>query len=68
MDVREIGEDELPLLVEVARAVQAEDPPSVAGLIDWRRQASDMVWLLVTDDDFDMIETLYGVGYRFKEA
>jgi two-component system response regulator ChvI len=19
------------------------------------------------DDDFDMIETLYGVGYRFKE-
>ncbi len=21
----------------------------------------------VTDDDFDMIETLYGVGYRFKE-
>ena len=20
-----------------------------------------------TDDDFDMIETLYGVGYRFKE-
>ena len=22
----------------------------------------------VTDDDFEMIETLYGVGYRFKEA
>ena len=22
----------------------------------------------VVDDDFDMIETLYGVGYRFKEA
>jgi two-component system response regulator ChvI len=21
-----------------------------------------------TDDDFDMIETLYGVGYRFKEV
>ena len=20
------------------------------------------------DDDFDVIETLYGVGYRFKEA
>ena len=20
------------------------------------------------DDDFDMIETLYGVGYRFREA
>jgi len=20
-----------------------------------------------TDDEFDMIETLYGVGYRFKE-
>ncbi|HMN51687.1 MAG TPA: DNA-binding response regulator, partial [Xanthobacteraceae bacterium] len=20
------------------------------------------------DDDFEMIETLYGVGYRFKEA
>ena len=22
----------------------------------------------VVDDDFDMIETLYGVGYRFKEV
>ena len=22
----------------------------------------------VADDDFDMIETLYGVGYRFKEG
>ena len=22
----------------------------------------------VVDDDFDMIETLYGVGYRFKEG
>jgi two-component system response regulator ChvI len=22
----------------------------------------------VVDDAFDMIETLYGVGYRFKEA
>ena len=21
----------------------------------------------VVDDDFDVIETLYGVGYRFKE-
>jgi DNA-binding response OmpR family regulator len=21
----------------------------------------------VVDDDFEMIETLYGVGYRFKE-
>ncbi len=22
----------------------------------------------VVDENFDMIETLYGVGYRFKEA
>ena len=22
----------------------------------------------VVDDDFEMIETLYGVGYRFKEG
>ena len=22
----------------------------------------------MVDDDFEMIETLYGVGYRFKEA
>ncbi|MCC2096018.1 MAG: DNA-binding response regulator, partial [Hyphomicrobiales bacterium] len=22
----------------------------------------------VVDDDFEMIETLYGVGYRFKET
>jgi two-component system response regulator ChvI len=24
--------------------------------------------LKAVDDSFDMIETLYGIGYRFKEA
>ena len=34
-------------------------------------QMDGLVWqpkFKVVDDDFDMIETLYGVGYRFKEA
>lgn len=49
MDVREIGEDELPLLVEVRRLVRPREHTTVTGLIDWRRQASDTTWLLARD-------------------
>ena len=48
---REIGEDELEAFVGVlARAMPGEDTGGVAGLIDWRRQAEAMIWVLAEGD------------------
>jgi GNAT superfamily N-acetyltransferase len=44
--IREIGEDELPDLVEVSQAAMPREHASVSGFLDWRRQAGDMVWML----------------------
>jgi RimJ/RimL family protein N-acetyltransferase len=49
MVVREIDADELDRLVEVVRAIQPDEGHTVGGFADWRRQASDMVWLLCED-------------------
>src|SRR5688500_19058935 len=48
--IREIGEDELPDLVEVAQAAMPREHASVSGFVDWRRQAADMVWMLAERD------------------
>ena len=50
MNVREIGEDELGRLVEVANDVDPQERPTVRGLVDWKRQAEDTAWLLAEDD------------------
>ena len=49
--VREIGEDELDDLVEVAREAQPREHAAVSSFVDWRNQAGDMVWLLAERDD-----------------
>lgn len=56
--IREIGEDELEELVAVSSAAMPRDDASVAGFVDWRRQAAAMVWLLAERDE----ETVGG-GY-----
>jgi mycothiol synthase len=49
--IREIGEDELEAFVGVAgQAMPREDTGGVTGLIDWRRQAEAMIWLLAERD------------------
>lgn len=48
--IREIGEEELEELVEVAREAQPREHASVSSFVDWRNQAEDMVWLLAEDD------------------
>lgn len=53
VEVVEIGEAELPRLVAGRTAVSPRDPVSVAGFVDWRRQAGDMAWFLATDDGED---------------
>ena len=56
--IREIGEDELSELVDVARAAMPREHASVSGFVDWRNQAGDMVWLLAERD-----EQTVGAGY-----
>ena len=48
--IREIGEDELEELVDVAKAAMPREDASVSGFLDWRRQAGEMVWLLAERD------------------
>ncbi len=49
--IREIGEDELDAFVGVAElAMPREDTGGIGGLIDWRRQAEAMIWLLAEAD------------------
>ena len=49
--IREIGEDELEAFVGVSsQAMPREETGGVAGLIDWKRQAADTIWLLAEED------------------
>ena len=50
MQIDEIGESELAQFVAVRNAVWPNDPDSVQGLKDGKRQAEDMVWLLARRD------------------
>ena len=50
LGIREIGEDELQELVDVAKAAQPREEASVSGFVDWRRQAAEIVWLLAERD------------------
>ena len=50
MEIVEIEEPELEQFVAVRNAVWPNDPDSVQGLKDGKRQAEDMVWLLARRD------------------
>jgi GNAT superfamily N-acetyltransferase len=52
--MREIGEDEVGRLVAVRNEVWPRGRESVAGLVDWRAQAEDTVWLLASEGDADL--------------
>jgi GNAT superfamily N-acetyltransferase len=57
--IREIGEGELEAFVGVvSQAMPREETGGVTGLIDWRRQAEAMIWLLAAADD-----EIVGAGY-----
>jgi GNAT superfamily N-acetyltransferase len=49
VDIREIGVGELETLVEIERAAQPRQFPSVSAFVDWREQAEAMVWLVAED-------------------
>ena len=59
--IREIGEDELQaLLGVVAQAMPRENLGGVTGLVDWRRQAEDMIWLLA-EEGGDVVGAAYAL-------
>ncbi|MGL6278408.1 MAG: GNAT family N-acetyltransferase [Gaiella sp.] len=66
MDVREIETDELAALVEVHNAVRPHERTSVAGLVDWRRQASDTVWVLARDGERPVGGGLGVIGWHSR--
>jgi GNAT superfamily N-acetyltransferase len=59
VEIREIGPNELEKLIGVvALAMPREEMGGVAGLIDWKRQAEAMVWLLAEEGG-----AVAGAGY-----
>ena len=52
-EIAQIDESGLPRLITVANAVRPRARATVEGHIDWRRQATDTVWLVATLDGVD---------------
>jgi GNAT superfamily N-acetyltransferase len=46
VEIREIGEDELPALVALLHAARGRMDETVSGFVDWRNQAEAMAWFL----------------------
>lgn len=59
MDVAELGR-----LIAVHNAVRPDDPATVEELVDWKRQAEDMVWLVSTADGQDAGAGVGVVGWH----
>jgi GNAT superfamily N-acetyltransferase len=59
VDVAELGR-----VVSVHNAVRADDPTTVEELVDWKRQAEDMTWLVATADGEDAGAAVGLVGWH----
>jgi GNAT superfamily N-acetyltransferase len=66
VDVFPIDVPELSRLVTIRNAARPDDPGTVEGFVDWRRQAEDMTWLLATDDGRDVGAGLGLVGWHSR--
>ena len=64
--VEQIDVAELPRLIAVRNIARPDDPATVEGLVDWRRQAEDMVWLLASSDGEDVGAGMGLVGWHSK--
>src|SRR6478672_6628945 len=59
-EIREIAEDELERWIATAKAA-LDEADTVAGYLDWKRQARETIWLLASDEGRD-VGTAIGVG------
>lgn len=50
IDVSEIRDDELPRWRDLVASIRPDKATTVESLLDWRRQAEDLTWLLATVD------------------
>ena len=58
----EVGE--LERVVSVHNAVRTDDPTTAESLLDWRRQAEDMAWLVAVADGEDSGAGIGLVGWH----
>jgi mycothiol synthase len=54
IDISHVDVEGLPRLVAIHNAVYQQDPASTEELVDWRRQAEDMVWLVASNQGDDV--------------
>ncbi len=47
--VEQVDVAKLPRLIAIRNVARPDDPGTVEGFVDWRRQAQDMVWLLAAE-------------------
>jgi GNAT superfamily N-acetyltransferase len=64
--VEHVDADGVRRLVAVRNAVRLDDPVSVEDIVDWRRQAEDMVWLVAVDEGTDVGAGLALVGWHSR--
>ena len=65
-EIREIDADELERWLSVAATVRPDRGGSVADYVDWRRQAEDMAWFVISVDGEDAGAALAYVGWHSK--
>ena len=64
VEVVSVEVDELERVVSAHNAVRPDDPTTVEGLVDWRRQAEDMAWLVAVADGEDSGAGIGLVGWH----
>jgi RimJ/RimL family protein N-acetyltransferase len=66
IEISRVDVDGLPRLVAVHNAVYPGDPASVEELVDWRRQAEEMVWILASSRGEDLGAGIGLVGWHSR--
>jgi GNAT superfamily N-acetyltransferase len=66
IEISHVDVDGLPRLVAVHNALRPDDPATVEGFVDWRRQAEGMAWLVASDDGEDVGAGIGLVGWHSR--
>ncbi len=64
VEIVSVNVADLDRVVAVHNKVRDDDPTTVEGLVDWRRQAEDMVWLVAVADSEDSGAGIGLVGWH----
>lgn len=66
IDISHVDVDGLPRLVAIHNVVYTEDPASPEEIVDWRRQAEGMTWLVASTQGDDVGAGLGLVGWHSR--